>query len=312
MTFVKVETRSLSRTATVRKRKGNRQWREAAGGYSMVAPVVVLFGVFYFIPLVETIIDGFYHFNLMSGTRHFAGLKNFQSIFENGDFRVAFWHTVVFAVFTVIFSTILSLFVAVLVNRKIRGRSIYRAIYFLPVIAPNVATSIVFTKIFGNDQTGVVNQFLSWFGIHPIAWLGDAHYAMFTVIVFSIWSLIGYYMIIFLAGLQNIPNTYYEAAVIDGANRWQLFRKITVPLLSPTTLFVVVIGVIQGFQVFNQVYILTQGGPLNATTVILYYIYQQAFVNFQGGQASAMSFILFIILLLLSILQIKLFSRKSA
>jgi multiple sugar transport system permease protein len=288
-----------------------RLWRDSLTGYSLIAPTTVLFTIFYFIPLIETILNGFYRFNMMSPSKQFVGLQNYQTIFADAGFQAALWHTVVYTVFTVFFSSAFSLLVAVLLNQKIRGRNIYRAIYFLPVIAPNIASSIVFTDIFGNDSSGAMNKFLGLFGVQPIAWLGSQHYAMATVIIYSVWTLIGYNMVIYLAGLQNIPENYYEAARIDGANSWDVFRRITLPLLRPTTLFVIVVGVISAFQVFNQVYIMTQGGPLNATTVILYLIYQEAFQNFHGGTASAMSVVLFLILLILSIVQVRMFSRRE-
>jgi multiple sugar transport system permease protein len=280
-------------------------------GYGFVAPAGILFVIFYFIPFIRTLINSFYQFNIMSTTKSFDGLKNYESIIRNGDFQSAIWHTVVYTIFTVFFSTVLALLIAVLMNQRIRGRNIYRMIYFLPVIAPSVATSIVFSDIFSNNTTGVANQILAWFHIQPVAWLGSVHFAMGTVIIYSVWSLIGYNMLLYLAGLQNIDESYYEAARLDGASSWALFRKITIPLITPTTIFVVVIGVIEAFRVFNQVYIMTQGGPINATTVIVYYIYREAFVNFQGGTASAMSVVLFLMLLILTIIQIKFFSRKG-
>jgi multiple sugar transport system permease protein len=294
----------------IRVAKRRRMIRDTVAGYSFIAPTTILFTIFYFIPLVETVLNGFYQFNIMSPTKKFVGLQNYETIIRNGDFQTAIWHTVVYTFFTVLLSTAFSLVVAVLLNQRIRGKTIYRTIYFLPVIAPSIATSIVFSDIFANDNSGVANQILTRLHLHPVAWLGDAHYAMATVIIYSVWSLIGYNMVIYLAGLQNIPESYYEAARLDGASSWGLFRRITLPLLAPTTLFVVVVGVISAFQVFNQVYIMTQGGPLNATTVIVYYIYQEAFQNFQGGTASAMSVILFVILLILSVFQVKLFSRN--
>ena len=287
-----------------------RLFRDTITSYSLIAPTTILFTIFYFIPLIETILNGFYSFNMLSPTKTFVGLQNYRSILSSTDFRSAFWHTIVFTVFTVFFSTVLALFVAVLLNQRIRGRTIYRAIYFLPVIAPNIATSIVFSDIFGNNSSSVMNKLLGTVGISSVAWLGSQHFAMATIIIYSVWTLIGYNMVIYLAGLQTIPESYYEAARIDGANIWNIFRRITLPLLGSTTLFVVVVGFIAAFQVFNQVYIMTQGGPLNATTVILYLIYQEAFQNFHGGTASAMSVILFLILLILSIAQVKMFSKK--
>jgi multiple sugar transport system permease protein len=285
--------------------------KDTGVGYSFIAPTTILFTIFYFLPLIFTFSYSFYNFDLMNPQKTFVGMENYSSIIKNPDFRSALFHTVTYSVFTVFFSTVVSLFFAVLLNMKIRGKSIYRTIYFFPVIAPSVATSIVFTNLFSNDKSGTVNQILSVFHIHPIAWLGDAHYAMATIIIYSVWCQIGYNMLIYMAGLQNINQEYYEAARLDGANSWQIFRTITLPLLKPTTLFVVVVGVIGAFQVFNQVYIMTQGGPLNATTVLVYQIYQEAFQNFHGGTASAMSVILFAILLVLSIVQIKLFSNKE-
>ena len=291
--------------------RGGRKVQDTIAAYTLLSPTTILLTVFYFIPLILTLINSFYQFNLISPNRQFVGINNYRTLLQSFNYQAAFMHTVTYALATVLFSTILALFFAVLMNQKIRGRSIYRAIFFIPVIAPTVATSIVFSSIFANDNTGFANQILGSFNIQPIAWLGDPNFAMITVVAFGVWSQIGYNMVIYLAGLQNIPSMYYEAARLEGAGTWSLFRRITLPLLSNTTLFVIVVGVIGAFQVFNQVYVMTQGGPLNATTVMVYYIYEQAFQNFNGGAASTASAVLFLVLLVLSVVQIKFFSNKN-
>lgn len=295
-----------------RTRFSSRKLRNNVAGYTLITPLLVLLTYFYFVPLILTIVNSMYSFNLTSPEKkQFVGMGNFEKLMENGDFQIAVWHTIVYTAGTVFFSTVISLCVAVLLNRKIWGRSIYRTIYFLPVVAPTVATSIVFMQLFANDNSGAVNQTLSLVNMEPIAWLGDPKYAMASVVIYGVWTSIGFNMVIYLAGLQGISESYYEAARLEGANGWVIFRKITVPLLGPTTLFVVVVGVLGAFQVFNQIYIMTGGGPLNATTVIVYYIYQAAVQNYQGGTASAMSTILFVILFLITLAQIKLFARNN-
>lgn len=290
----------------------NNKMRNTVSGYSFILPTTVLFSIFYFYPLIMTFIDGFYNINLMSGDKSFIGFKNYQTIFQNGDFVNAIKNTTIYTVFVVLIGTFVPIVLSVLLNRPIKGKGIYRTLIFLPFVAPTVASSMVFTQLFSNDNTGTVNQFLAWFHVDPIAWLGDPNgiYPMITIIIFGIWMMIGYNMVLFLAGLQNIPHTYYEAARLDGANAWQMFRKITLPLLSQTTLFVIVVSVITAFQVFDQVYMLTAGGPMNETTTVVYYIYNEAFPNFNPGLASAMSTILFIILLVFSIIQIRISNKR--
>ncbi|MFB5192399.1 carbohydrate ABC transporter permease [Alicyclobacillus fastidiosus] len=281
--------------------------------YAFIAPTTILFAIFYFYPLIMSIIDGFRNVNLMGGTGTFAGLHNYKMIFSNGDFLNAFKNTSIYTIAIVLFGTFIPMVVAVLLNLNIKGKSIYRTLFFLPMVAPSVASAMVFSVLFENDKTGTINEILSFFHVKPINWLGQASgiLPMIAVIIFGIWALIGYNMLLFLAGLQNISSEYYEAAKLDGASGWSSFWKITFPLLSPTTLFVVVVTVIGGFQVFDQIYMLTAGGPMNDTTTMVYYIYQSTFVNQNPGLACAMATILFIILLIFSILQINISGRNK-
>jgi multiple sugar transport system permease protein len=241
----------------------------------------------------------------------FVGTENFtRLLLKDKAFRQALVNTLYYTVGTVPFSVILGLAVAVALNRKdIKGRNWFRAAYFLPAVTSLVAVSLVWSFIF-DANSGLFNGVLRMIGISdPPAWLSSTSWALPAVMIVAVWGSLGYNMVLFLAGLQGIPRALYEAADIDGAGAWQQFWHITVPMLSPTTFFVVVIAVINSFQVFGQVLVLTQGGPANATNTIVYYIYEQGFQFFQMGYASAAAWILFLIIFALTLLQMRLQRR---
>jgi len=196
--------------------------------------------------------------------------------------------------------------VALVLNRKMAFRSWYRAIFFMPVITPVVAVALVWTWLLNPDY-GLVNTLLSYIGINGPQWLSSLQWAMPAVILVGVWRNFGYSMVIFLAGLQGVPAQLYEAAQIDGAGRWQQFRHVTLPMLSPTTFFLVVTSIISSLQVFDQIYIMTNGqaGPADATRVIVFHIYELAFRLFQFGQASAATMFLFIVILIITLLQFR-------
>jgi multiple sugar transport system permease protein len=242
------------------------------------------------------------------GKAKFIGFKNYTSIFHDEDFWAALVHTVYFIIGYLPLVLLISLAIALLLNRKLKGIVVFRAIYFLPVVSSWVAVSMIWKWLL-NPQYGVINYLLSLIGITGPAWLQDPKWAMFSVILASVWKDIGFVMVMFLAGLQGISEDYYEAAEIDGANPWQRFLKITVPLLAPTTFFVLIISMINSFQVFPQVWIMTQGGPAGATSVLVEQIYKNAFGYFKMGYASALSWVLFIIIFLFTFVQSRMQKR---
>ncbi len=231
----------------------------------------------------------------------FAGVNNYKEVLTDKTFLQVLSNTFVFAISTSVFSVIIPLVLACILNSKIRGSNFYKTAYFLPFITPMIVIAIVWQWIF-DPNIGLLNQLFHM----NIKWLYDVRYAMPALIAVSVWKLIGYNMIIFLSGLSAINQEVLEAAKIDGANSWQTFKNVTVPLLSPTIFFVIVITSISSFQVFDLIYIMTEGGPNNSTMVLVYSIYKYAFEFFDVGKASAIAYILFAIIFVLVLCQWKL------
>ena len=234
----------------------------------------------------------------------FVGLENYKNLFNDKVFYQTLVNTIVFAISTSTFGVIIPLILASVLNSKIRGSEFFKTAYFLPFITPMIVIGIVWGWIF-DPNIGLLNKLLH---LH-INWLYDVKFAMPALIAVSVWKLIGYNMIIFLSTLSSISQSLFEAAKIDGANSLQTFRHVTVPMLSPTIFFVVIITTISSFQVFDLIYLMTQGGPFNSTNVLVYSIYQNAFEYFNVGEASAIAYVLFAIILLLTLLQWK-FRKK--
>ncbi|MFZ5952809.1 MAG: carbohydrate ABC transporter permease [Candidatus Rifleibacteriota bacterium] len=270
--------------------KHNKDW----GAYLYLLPVVVILITFHVLPIFYSLIVSFYEWDLI-GKPEYIGTGNYSRLFDDPMFYKSIWNTIYYAVISVPLSICCSLGIALLLNNPISGIGIYRTIYFIPVITSINAVAIVWNFIYHPDF-GLLNKILAVFSIEPQTWLQDPFWAMPCIIFMSVWKGLGYNVIIFLAGLQNIPKHLYEAARIDGASRWQQFRHITWPLLTPTTYFIFVISSIGSFQVFAQVYMMTpRGGPLKSTMVIVYYLYRKAFEQFEFGYALAAAFILFTI-----------------
>jgi ABC-type sugar transport system permease subunit len=236
-----------------------------------------------------------------------VGLENFIDLLWDPLFLNSARVSVAYVVFSCVPVWVLSLGLAVLFNREIRARNLFRSAAFMPVVMPMVVNALVWTFMYHQD--GVVNTILGWFGIDPVPWLRSSTWALWAVIIIGIWRATPYYMVIFLAGLQAIPNEYYEAAKIDGASAWTEFRHITLPLLKPTTLLVMVMSVIVAMKVFAVPLIMTGGGPADSTRVLPLFIYQTAFEFFKMGRAAAMSVFLFAAVMVFTLFQIRLFSR---
>lgn len=287
------------------KRKGlSLGVRQNIIGYSFILPNFIGFFIFTFIPVMFALILSFSHwdgFNPME----FAGFDNFIDIFKDRVFRGAIWKTAYFSIFTVLFSMLASLGLALLLNQKIKARGIFRCALFFPYVASVVAISVVWNAMLQPDY-GPVNEFLKFIGIAaPPRWLASTTWVIPGLILVNVWRNMGYFMIIYLAGLQSIDESLYEAAEIDGAKGWKLFRKITWPLLSPSTFFVVMMLVINSFKVFDLVYLMTNGGPGTSSTMLSQYIYNQAFISWNYGKSSAAAMILFVIVSLLTVFQFK-------
>ncbi|HDN79648.1 MAG TPA: sugar ABC transporter permease [Chloroflexi bacterium] len=262
--------------------------------------------VFWVFPIVAAFGLSFVKWSLLSPPK-WAGISNFRRLLNDPYFWNALKNTFYY-VAGVMPGIAISLFLAVLLNQGLKFTTFYRTIYYLPTITMWVAIALVWKWLY-SPQYGLVNWVLSLFGIHGPAWLSDPKWAMPAQIFVSWWKGAGYNMVIFLAGLQGIPQIYYEAAAIDGANWWQRFRHITLPLLTPTIYFVVVMTFIGSFGVFAQIYIMTEGGPGQATTTIMYYLYNNAFKYFDIGYADVLAIAFFVIVFIFTIIQAKLQER---
>lgn len=281
--------------------------REAAWAYLFLAPFFL--GLLFFIlgPVVAAFAISFTTWDLLSPPQ-WIGLENYRDLMADRLFWIALKNTVYFTVLSVPVTLLLALGLATLMNRKLRGITALRAIYFFPVTASIVAVSLLWAWMYTPDF-GIINYLFSLVGLPKVKWLVDPQIALPSVIIMSVWRGLGFNIVVFLAGLQSIPRDLYEASQLDGAGGWDQFRQITVPLLTPTIFFATIMGLIASFQVFEQTYIMTQGGPGNATMTLVYQIFLNGFTYLRMGYASAMSFILFAILFLITIVQVRLQTR---
>ncbi len=265
-----------------------------------ILPAVLGTLIFIVIPVIFSFSLSFVDWDLLSPMK-FVGLSNFKDVLTDSMFLQVLINTFVFAIASSVFAVIIPLVLSCILNTKIRGSNFYKTAYFLPFITPMIVIAIVWQWVF-DPNIGLLNQILHT----HIKWLYDVRFAMPALIAVSVWKLIGYNMIIFLSGLSTINQEVLEAAKIDGANSWQVFKNVTVPLLSPKIFFVIVITSISSFQVFDLIYVMTQGGPDNSTMVLVYSIYKYAFEYFDVGKASAIAYILFAIIFVLVLCQWKL------
>lgn len=283
--------------------KQKRKIRDNVIGYSFILPNLIGYSIFVFLPVCFSFILSVMKWDASQAPMEFVGLQNFTQIFGDKLFRGAFMHTVSYALMTVLPTLVLSLLLAVLLNSKIKGIPFYRASFFFPYITSTVAIGAVWNMLF-QPEFGPINEFLKFVGIaNPPKWVVDVDWAMVAVAIVTVWKYMGYYMIVYLAALQGISSDLYEAASLDGADSFQKFRYITVPMLTPTTFFVLIMLTIQCFKVFDLVYCMTGGGPGNATKTIVNYVYEKAFINWELGPASAGAIILFAVVLVVTLLQ---------
>ena len=262
-----------------------------------VLPAILGTFIFIIIPVICSFGLSFTDWDLLNPIE-FVGLENYRLLFKDNLFYKILGNTVVFALSTSILGVIIPLILASILNSKIRGSEFFKTAYFLPFITPMVVIGIIWAWIF-DPNIGLLNQVLHI----NINWLYDSNFALPALIIVSVWKLIGYNMIIFLSSLSSISNSMFEAAKIDGANSFQTFKNVTIPLLSPTIFFVIIITAISSFQVFDLIYLMTQGGPFDSTNVLVYAIYKNAFEYFNVGKASAIAYVLFAIILVLTLIQ---------
>lgn len=278
-------------------------------GILFLLPSIILFSIFLFYPMLRTIYLSFFLTDASGATTLFVGWQNYINMFTSPIFLQSMKSTFLFVLYTVPATVIISLFLAVIANEKLKGVGFFRTI-FSSSMGISVAAASVFWLYLFNPTMGFLNRILEAFGFDAIGWLTDPTWALVSISVTTIWMNIGFTFLILLGGLQSIDNYLYESADIDGAGYFYKLRRITIPMLSPTLFFVITVTIINAFQTFGQIDILTQGGPQNETNLIVYSIYREAFMNYQFGSASAQAVVLFLLILLMTAIQFKFGERK--
>jgi multiple sugar transport system permease protein len=285
--------------------------RETLEAWLFVSPIVTGFLIFFVGPLIAVVIYSMTEWNLLSQQANFVCMKNYvDALTQNPDFWHVIRNSLVFAAGLVPLNMALALGLALALSRPFFGVVVFRTIFFAPVVTSAVAWAIVWRFLL-QGENGFVNQMLAVVGIAGPNWLRDPNWAMVAVIFTRVIKMVGLNMILYIAALQSVPRDYEEAALLEGASRWQIFRTITWPLLAPTTLVIMVITMIGSFKVFDHIYLMTGGGPENGTLVLAFYIYQQGFKFFNTGYASALAMIMFVIILALTLLQLALRRRET-
>lgn len=301
----------MATTTLVARRWGGRlKWRNTLLGWSFILPNFVGFAVLTLVPVIALFYIAFTDWNAF-GTARLVGLDNFTRLLADHSFQIALWNTVYYTAFHIPLTLGLSLALALLLNRKMRGVAFFRTAAFFPYVTSIVAIAVVWNMLF-SPEFGPINQFLTSIGIsHPPGWTTSSTWAMPAVIIVGTWREMGYYMLLFLAGLQTIPSELYEAARVDGASPWQRFRNVTMPCLRPTTFFVTVMLTIGSFKVFDLILVMTNGGPGQSTLVLSQYIYTKGFVENKLGYASAVSIVLFLICISITVVQFIVNKRRD-
>ncbi|KIL45097.1 carbohydrate ABC transporter permease [Jeotgalibacillus soli] len=278
-------------------------------GMLFLLPSLVLFGVFLFYPMMRTIYLSLYLIDTQGEPLVFVGVENFINLFQSSSFQTSAKATGLFVLYTVPIGLILALVLALLANEKVKGIGFFRTM-FSSTMGMSVAASSVIWMFMYNPSIGIMNRLLSGIGMSEVQWLLDPQFALMSVAAATIWMNTGFTFLILLGGLQNIDQQLYESARVAGVSDWYKLRKITLPMLSPTLFFVTVVSLINSFQTFGQIDILTKGGPMESTNVIVYSIYKDAFINYNVGSASAQAVLLFFCILIVTVLQFKLTERK--
>jgi multiple sugar transport system permease protein len=297
-----------------RRRRISHRWniQDTIAGYMFMMPVILVLGTFVLLPILYAVFLSLHKVRLLGGIDYeFIGFRNFQRLLTDTRVGIALKNTAEYVAIVVPSQTILALILAVTLNSGIHAQKWWRVLYFLPTVTSSAVLTLIFMWIYNTD--GLLNNFLAFIGLPTYNWLGDPSVALKGIMIMNIWSTAPFYMVIYLAALQDIPQKVYEAAEIDGANGWQKFIYITIPLLQPVTFFVVAIGIIGTFQLFDQSYIFSggTGGPNNATLTVVLLIYQTVFRYLQMGYAAAIAFLLAVVIIAVTLLQRRLFGREQ-
>jgi multiple sugar transport system permease protein len=294
-------TRKLAPTRGRRSSVRGAEYRFIA---TVLIPTVIFYGLFRLYPVAFAFYMSLHDWKLLRAQQLFIGIGNYQAILSDPLFIKVIGNTFYFAVAATLIGTIAALFLAILINPVQRGSTLLRLFYFLPVMTSTIAIATIWLWLY-QTRFGLFNQFLTLAGLPRIPWLQTPQWAMPSIILMSVWSGVGFTMIIFLAGLRGIPRSFYEAAEIDGASGFQQIRYITIPLVAPVTAFVVVTGLISGFNVFQQVFVMTRGGPLDSTRTLALHIYDYAFLRLFMGTASSMAFVMFALVIIMTLAQLR-------
>ena len=297
----------MSDAIALPKRRARGRFRKVLPAYVLIAPAIVSSVVFLYIPIV---FSGYWSFTKYNGlaSPQWVGLQNYTDLLSDPHFQKALLNTVIFVLIGMGIGPVLGLMSALLLNQAVRGRGFFRTAYFLPVMTSLVVVATIWKVLL--NQHGIVNQLLGFFSIPAHNWLGDPSTALVSVAVTSIWQGFGFETVVFLAALQSVSRDLYDAALVDGADAWQRFRYVTLPALRPTIAFVYIIGIIGSFQVYDQIFVMTSGGPLNSTRTIVFDLVDR-FDSLKYGEASAVAYILLVILATLSYVQMRLFEERS-
>jgi multiple sugar transport system permease protein len=296
-----------SRTRQLRRR----MWRERSA-YLFLAPGIIVFSIFTLAALVFAFYLTFHRWSIIEPAKPFVGLTNYRDMMHDSRFAESVVNTVYFTGASIPLTMLIGLGLAVLLNLPIRFRGLFRTAYYLPVVTPFIVSALLWKWLYNGDY-GLFNFYLLKAHLinEPLLWLSSQNLAMPAVILMSVWGGVGFNMVVYLAGLQSIPAEIYESAMIDGAGALARLRHITVPMLRPTTLFLLVIGIIGSLQVFTQIFVMTSGGPVNKTTTMVYYMYIWAFKYYDMGYASTLAFALFVMLLAFTAFQLRLFRQEA-
>jgi ABC-type sugar transport systems, permease components len=289
-----------------------RKLREATAGYLFLLPTLLVIGTFLLAPIVYALYLSFHKVQLLGGISYrFIDIDNYVRMGADSRVWIALYNTIEYAIIVVPLQTALAILLASVLNSKLRGRNAFRVLYFLPTVTSSAVLTLIFMWIFKTD--GLLNDLLGVFGIQPFNWLGDPKVALKGIMLMNVWSTAPYFMVIYLAALQDIPDSLYEAAEIDGARTLRKFWSITLPLLKPVTFFVVTMGIIGTFQLFDQAYIFSNGsgGPNNSTLTVVLLIYQYAFKNLDMGYAAALAVMLAAVIMLITVIQRRLFGEEK-
>jgi multiple sugar transport system permease protein len=298
------DTSPAGRAGTVRRLSRS----EHAVGWAFVTPATLLIGVFGLLPILWSLLLSFQKSDLLTPETPWVGLRNYQRIPQDATFRLAIEHTIVYTVLFVPATMIVGLLIAVALNRNVRGISFYRTAAYVTMAVSTINEAIIFMWLF-EPSFGIVNAALDRLGLPQGQWLSSPDQALYVIVAMTVWGWTGFAVVIYLAALQGVPHELHEAASIDGAKPFTIFRTITFPLLSPASLFLAVWLSISALQLFDEVYLTTRGGPLHSTTVIVYYLFDQAFQQFDAGYAAALAYVLFLVILVVTFIQFRVGNR---